>query len=374
MHTRAATALLAAAGATAALPAHAASPVRCTSGVTLVLDGRLRILGIPFRERDGAVGVNAYACLGRSGRPRLVGGASQSPGTASSETPVVAFDGTRHLAAFSADDGEGGPSASYEVFDLRSRARTTFANGLGGEAPHPFRVTAAGRLVRDDYGIQLIRFGFRGDARLVQPIGSGDEIAYVGSTVYWTECPGGAPAIARSGATVAPGDTPENHVHDLAGVNPANPRGPRRGCAERRGRTIAASPHVRVFVARDAAGRRVRRACRLGRAWLRSPMPGQLRIVSDRWLLAAGATGATVIDTRDGAVAVHVDGAHAAMTLTAHGTLAWLEPGGRLLAQRPRATAPVVLAEATAAPAALAASDRTVYWTSAGGPERWPTR
>jgi hypothetical protein len=336
--------------------------VTCSSGATIVLDGRLRIFGVPFHDRYGTVGADEYACLGRSGRPLGIGFASESQGTASSDTPIVTFDGKRYLAALSTDDGEGGPSASYDVFDLRMRRRVTFAKAVAGEEPEPFRVTAAGGLVTDDYGIQLIPRGHRGDSRFIEPLGSGGEIAYAANTIYWSDGGGAHSAPAKTTAGMS-----ENRVYDLRPLNPFHVRRGHGRCESRRGTTIAASPHVRVL-ARDG----LRFACRRGSSQAHGlgPDAGELRIVGDRWLLSRTATGSTVLDMRgDGTVVTQAGGATGASTLAANGTLAWLEGDGRLLSQRPSDAAPAVLAEAADAPTALASSDATIYWSSAGAPQ-----
>jgi hypothetical protein len=364
-------AIVAACLAAVVVPPGAAAKQRltCSSGITTVLDGRLRIFGVPFHDRYGTVGADEYACMGRSGRPMGIGFASESQGTASSDTPIVTFDGKRYIAVLATEDGEGGPDADYEVFDLRTGRRVTFAAALAGEEPEPFRITAAGGLVSDDYGIQLVPRGHRGDSRFIKPLGAGGEIAYTGNTIYWTE-----KGIPHSAPAKAPATAPENRVYDLRSRNAFRVTRGHGRCESRRGTTIAASPHIRVL-ARN--GRRL--ACRRASAKVHALGPrtgaaGELRIVRDRWLLSRTANGATVLDMRgDGTVVTAVDGAATSSTLTTDGTLAWIDADGRLLAQRPRDDTPAVLAEAAAVPTTLASSDTTIYWTAGGLPQRWPS-
>jgi hypothetical protein len=65
------------------------------------------------------------------------------------------------------------------------------------------------------------------------------------------------------------------------------------------------------------------------------------------------------------------DGAIVQSTLARNGTFAWIGRSGRLLVMPPRAGTPIVAAEASAAPAQLASSDATIYWTAGGVAERW---
>src|SRR4051794_12349371 len=138
----------------------AAARVRCSSGVTVVQDRKLRIFGVEDVRRD----VHLFACLGRRG---AVTGLSD-------HAQIVTFDGSRYLADLDVSiEGEGGGDATYYVDDLKSGRMATFANAVfpGDEELHPFRITPAGTLVRDDYGVQLIPRGYKGDARLIPPVG-----------------------------------------------------------------------------------------------------------------------------------------------------------------------------------------------------------
>jgi hypothetical protein len=225
-------------------------------------------------------------------------------------------------------------------------------------------VTVAGVLARDDYGVQLIRPGYRGDDRLIKPIGSGSELAYVGTTLYWAERTD--TGLAARSATVKGPAAPQTHVYDLRRLNIGALNHRRGRCARMRGRIVAASARVRV-VARHG----VRRACSVGRDWVRRIGPGALRIAGDRWLLRTTGDGAELLDARDGTFALAVSGGVRGSVIAENGALAWLDAGGTLRGQLPRAPAPTVLAEATDAPTALAASDRTIYWTSAAGPHLW---
>jgi hypothetical protein len=328
-------------------------PPTCSSGFVVVRDGHLTIIGM-VRRGD----LRLYACLGH-GRPYEVG---------DDDTYIITFDGTRYLGELSiAIGGEGPADASYFVDDLRARRFVTYVPSVDTpDEIDPFRVTAAGALARDDYGIQLVRPGFRGDARLIKPLGVGNELAYTGTTLYWTD-PTGNGSVARS-ATVGGAVAPQTHVYDLRALDVGALNHRRGRCARLRGRVVAASPLVRV-VARGG----VRRACAIGRRWVRALGPGALRIAGDRWLLRMTTDRAELIDARNGRVALAVPGGMREVAMGEYGALAWLDPGGRLLGWLGSSPGhpPTVLAEATDAPTALAASDRSIYWTSAGSPHRW---
>ncbi len=152
-------------------------------------------------------------------------------------------------------------------------------------------------------------------------------------------------------------------------LEPRYPRETGGACRAARGRTIAASPRVRVYERTTPSGAIRRLACRRGgdravRIDAGVPAP---RIAGDRWLLSLGAgRPATVVDMHAGDVVTSVDASVA--TLLGDGALAWFGSDGRALAQRPAGDAPVELAAADPAPSALASSRHTVYWTSGGAP------
>jgi hypothetical protein len=359
---------------TPAGPAHALTGakqrVTCSSGPTIIRDGRLKIIGIGIPNRYGPDEATLYACLGHR-RPRVIG---------DEDVDFLVFDGARYYAALNIQTGgEGAADGTHYVGNLRTGRDVSYLNALLDDdlTVEPFRVTAGGALVRDDYGIQVVRPGYRGD-RGPRAIGSGHEIAYVGNTIYWTERLADDSEVARSAAVDAPARTRENRLYDFRAFDAHRLLHPRRGrCASLPGTTIAASVGLRVVAQRTRTGRTVRYACALKRAWVRSLGPlagprGELRIVSDRWLLSRTGGGATLLDGRNGEVVTRVaDAGITAWTLAGNGTLAWIGSDGRLLGQAPRAAAPTVLAEAAAAPTALASSDATIYWTSAGAPGRW---
>ena len=339
--------LLAAAALALALTAPAAGArVACTSGTTVLVDGRLRIFAIPFHDTIGDRGYEEYACLGAHGRPLGVGSVSASPGTDATDTPAYVLAGGRYLAVASDEDGEGGLSSFYDVYDLRTRHRVTFTNALFDlESPPEVRLSAAGELVTDDIGeVEALAPG--GSKRVLSTPGAqATGIALSGSTVYWTE--GG---VARS-AALAPAPAGEDHV--LAPVSVTG----KSVCASRPGTTVARSPHVRVtrsFACRVGDRRRVVLPTSTGKV---------VRIAGDRWVYAGG----TVIDMRTRrTVTRSVSAIFAESTLLEDGTLAWIDDEG-LWAARPR-TEPVLL---SAAATALASSHGVVYWTADGVAHRW---
>src|SRR3954451_1643 len=86
--------------------------VRGGAGTTAFVQGRLRVFGVHHSTRDES-GFAEYACLGRRRRPVRVGSDTATTGTASSVTSAYAVGGGgRYLAAYTVNDGEGGPGAS----------------------------------------------------------------------------------------------------------------------------------------------------------------------------------------------------------------------------------------------------------------------
>lgn len=354
--------------------------VTCHSGTTVLVQGSLRLIAIPFTSRAEGIyrGHELYACLGTAGRPVGVGSIGADEGTDSDSIPAMAFDGARYLAVNAITDGEGGPDSSYAVFDLETGRAGGYANGVGGfDEPPAFRVTAAGQMLTSDDGIHLVSFGNRsGSGRLLSaPAADATETALAGRTAYWTETPDKGRAITRSTTLTGPAAGPENTVFQPVDVPEARTR-----CDRRSGLTIARSLSVRVF---QTGAKRY--ACREGSSTVVRLRPGQaksvLRIVNDRWLftLDAATTAApqqvgTVTDMKTGTAVttVHTDAgvALSAWTILPNGALAWMLPGGPLLAETVSAGAPTVLAPATDAPTALASANGTVYWTAGGAPHR----
>lgn len=340
--------------------------LRCDAGVTLFVEGKLRIFGVRYRTAD-EWGYEEYACVGTLSRPRYVGGVGASTGTGSGDTPMYAFGGGRYLATYSVSDGEGGPSASFEMYDLRTRRSVAYANAGCCESVPEFRVASNGALVTADEQVEVRKPRTKGFTTLSTPGIPATDLALAGNTVYWTERPAGGAPIVRSASLEGVAAGPEARA-----LEPVRPRAKGGACTAARGMTIVSSSSVRVY--EPAKGGRLacliggRRRVRIGSRAAPTPL-----IVNDRWLLSIGKgspASAKVIDMKTGETVTTVDtpGVLQASLLT-DGTLAWIEDGGRLLAQRPNGDAPVELAPASAAPGALATSRRTVYWTSAGAPQ-----
>lgn len=352
--------------------------LRCNAGVTLFVEGKLRIFGVRFKTADEE-GYEEYACLGTHRRPLSVGLVGHDNGVGSSVTPAYAFGGGRYLGAYHSSDSEGGPDASYDVVDLERRRTVLFSNAGCCERVPGFRVASNGALITnegegDDAEVDVQLPGSRHAKVLSTPGLAATDLAVAGNVVYWTDRPHGAASAARSATLAGVPDGPEAHM-----LAPVRPRAKGVSCAAARGRTIVGSRSVRVYERTTSGGSTQRLACRIGGpARVRAGLPGAPapRIVDDRWLLSLGvgrrATTATVIDMKTGDILTSVDTrggpAIRQATMLSDGSLAWLEVGGRVLAQRPGDDAAVELAAASAAPSALAASRHTVYWTSAGAP------
>ena len=343
----AALSLLAAAPAGAKVPP---PPRTCTAGVTGFVDGRLRVFGLPWRTRE-EWGADHYACIGRGARPQAVGFEYSNTGTGTDDTPAYALGGGRYLAAYHYTDGEGGPSASISLLDLRARRRAGFVNVVCCEGDPAFLVGADGTMaaIEPGEGLWIKRPG--GRARTYNE-GVPRDLAMAGGTVYWREG-----AQARSAVLPGLGGDAESHMLEPMEL----PRRDRR-CPSARGRTVAASASVRVV---QPAGAARRFACRAGRRFAAGPSGAPApRIVDDRWLLVHRPDGVRVLDTRSGEIVTSVDGVPAAVTLLYDGTLAWIDAAGVLRAQS-RGAAPV---ELSAAATLVAAARRAVYWTEDGTP------
>jgi hypothetical protein len=332
------------------LCAPAEAKVACGDGTTAFVDGKLRIFGIHYRTADEQ-GFEEYACLGRRMKPLYVGGVGSDTGVGFAETEVYAHAG-RFLASYDFSDGEGGPDADVSVMDLRRRRSVVFMNLACCEGVPPLRVAPDGTAVVLGPGDGvLVKSPGQRRARALSGENARD-LAMHGGTVYWTEA-----GQARS-ATLA-----GIRGGEATALEPVRLR--RRGgaCTAARGRTIAATGSVRVFV-RD--GRRV--ACRIGvdgRFRVGGDRPP--RIVGDRWLLVRDGDRARVFDSSTGGA---VAGARrvAQATLLADGTLAWIDVGGAVHVATPGGT-PLVVGEGASR---LAAARRAVYWTDATGPRRFP--
>jgi hypothetical protein len=339
--------------------ASADAKVRCGSGTTAFVDGKLRIFGVYFHRADDfneEWGFDEYACIGGTGRPQGVGLRYSNTGTGSDDTPAYAIGGGRYLAAYDYTDGEGGPSAHLSVRDLRMRRDVGFVNVACCEGVPAFRVASDGTLVALTPGEDLFvkRRGRRAQT-LSTPGAAPKDLAMTGGTVYWSEGPQ-ARSSRLDGVTGG----------EALMLEPVRLR--RRGgtCAAAPGRTIAASGSIRV------AERGERRfACRIGgkghfaAGVLGGPAP---RIVGDRWLLVRGEGRAEVVDSRTGRT-VTTARYVASPALLRDGTLAWIDFAGALRVQRPGSSDPVLLAATGAS--SLAAARRAVYWTANGQPRRY---
>ena len=350
-----------------AAAALATPPASCASARTVVLDGPLRIVGtrVPTQHKRDRVGL--YACL-RGGRPTAIGQSGYPGFSGATDVDVVTFDGARYLATITVRDS--GTGARYRVFDLRRHRQVTLARSAAiGFGEDPFRVLPTGTLARSDFGVQLIPRGFRGDEASLTKLGStrSYDLAYVGSTLYWsTSANSFSPVVAAATTVDAPAAAPENRVYDITHLGPYNlTRHPGR-CEDLPGRLVAASVDVRVVAHRGA-----RRVCSIGgkrvapagverRAADRrrrvAPEPRCRRREADRYV------------DRQGRGARARAGAQPPSPRTA------ARPGSTTAAASSspdRAEGPGVLAPAGDAPSALAASQETIYWTSAGAPRRW---
>ena len=334
---------------------------RCTAGQTMFVEGKLRLFAIRWRTAH-EWGYDTWACRGTRGRAVGVGGFASGTGTASAHTPRYTLAGGRYLGIYNENDGEGGPSAWVTVVDLASRRTIGYANTpFYDEFLPSLRVASNGVFVISSAESVMLHRGRKGEGRDLAGGGPVTDLAMVGATVYWTEESGTAPA-ARSAALEGVDPTaPESYLLEPAEL----PK--RASCAATRGRTVAASPRVRVYErgSRRYACHGSRRA-RAGSAG--DPLP---RIVADRWVLLRDELGVGVLDARRGRIVTRADGKVGEATLLVEGTLAWLDGDGRLLAQRAADDSPTELAPASAAPTALAAGRKAAYWIAGGAPHQF---
>lgn len=331
------------------LCAQAQAKVACGDGTTAFVDGKLRIFGIHYRTPD-ETGFEEYACLGRRMKPLYVGGIGADTGVGFGETQVYAHAG-RFLASYDFSDGEGGPGADVSVMDLRRRRSVVFMNLACCEGVPPLRVAPDGTAVVLGPGDGvLVKSPGRRRARALSGENARD-LAMHGGTVYWSEA-----GQARSAQLDGIGG------REATALEPV--RLHRRGgaCAAARGRTIAATGSVRVFA---FAGERF--GCRIGRAGKFDVERGAVRIVADRWVLVRDGDRARVFDSKTGRTVADAREV-AQATLLADGTLAWIDAAGAVHVATPSGT-PLVVGEGASR---LAAARRTVYWTDATGPQRFP--
>ena len=221
--------LLTAAPAAAAVPK---PPRSCNAGVTGFVDGRLRVFALPWRTRD-EWGADHYACARRGARPQAVGFEYSNAGTGTDDTPAYALGGGRYLAAYHYTDGEGGPSASVSLLDLRARRRIGFVNVVCCEGDPAFLVGADGTMamIEPGEGLWIKRPG--GRPRTYNE-GVPRDLAMAGGTVYWREG-----AQARAAVLPGLGGAAESHMLEPMGLPSRDHR-----CPSARGRTVAASASV----------------------------------------------------------------------------------------------------------------------------------
>jgi len=366
---------------TSPAPAAGQPTVKCTEGATLLLQQGVRVFRVPQRI-DGALdgrGKADYACRGRRGRPIRVGeNYTDDRNQGDQVTRAFAFSGPRYLGVTS--DYNGGEACGQRDYILRDVRSPRFVHSYGGDCAFAeytdtdeIVVTPRGAMAVISYD-DVLAFGpGRGARRRRLSTVAEDlvvsDIAARGELVYWTETPkGGAPAVRSSVIGPGPGAGSESQSFQTS-------RLPRRtGACARGGTTVARSVLVRV-VDRTAGGSTRRTACRItGSVAVELPSGDleDLQIAADRWVLALERSNATLIDVsgdRSGAVALPDGATFRQVTLLDDGTFAWLESTGRLVAQPPGGS-PTVLADAAAAPSALASSGSTIYWTQADGPKR----
>ena len=358
-------------------PAHAKKRphVTCHSGTAIITQGTLRVFGIPFTSPAEGVfrGDDVYACL-PGGPPRLLGQVGADQGTDSETIDGLVFDGSEYLARQSTDDGEGGPTVTYGVTDLRTGRDGAFANGEGGldEVP-PFRVLSDGRLLTSDDGVRLVAANAEnGSGRLISTRRS-DEVAVSGATAYWSEQPDDGPVLVMTRTFAARSSAPENVV--LSPIDGLPNRSSR--CERRTGATIARSQQVRVlasgtntFACRDDHRGVIRLAPEHGAA--------DIRIFGTRWLVVAlgdPVRSVTVYDMQHLTTATTVKAPTqpvSSWTLAGDGTLAWIQ-GGAVFAQGPDAGTPTTLARTTNELTALASANHTIYWTENDEAHRFAT-
>jgi hypothetical protein len=101
---------------------------------------------------------------------------------------------------------------------------------------------------------------------------------------------------------------------------------------------------------------------------LELPADARVKLAGDRWLLAADAASAQVLDMDKGVVAFTVPGASAPL-LGADGTLLFTGAAGELAVQQPGMPAPATLSPPGFSAPAL--GHGVVYWTAGGAPRRF---
>ena len=346
-----------------AVPAALArKPITCKSGNTVYSLGRLRIFSVHFIDRNGPEGSYfgdaEYYCFGARKPVRLAtDGADQ--GVGSDTTYAYAFDGRRYLAIEQGSDSEGGPDAYYEVVDVRTDKVVHYENlAFNSEDPAPpFLVSGGGVFISmdDNANLYWVPPGRGAEERQVNKEGTSDP-AVVGNTLYWTE-PGGVRSAQLPGAA----DAPEGRA-----LRSLRFRRKRDDCGFARGRTVAASPSVRVYI--EPGG--IPTVCRIGgdAVSLNWTPRVQAQFTRDRWVLLRGPAGQlSVVYSRSSEEVVSVLAGVAAATLLSDGAAAWLTSDGAVMKQAPGAL-PQMLAPAGSGASALASAGTSVYWTAGGMP------
>jgi hypothetical protein len=332
--------------------------VTCRSGATLAAFPGLRIVAVPFRDRggDGNFGYQEYACTGPRARPLHVGLSSGAGGAYEEDTLRYDLVGGRYLAAGDSEEDEGGGSVTVTVWDLRTRRPIVNTAPIdGGSGGDPLVRLSAGGTAIDTGSSNLLIVAPRHKPRRLTT-GGADDVAVTGSTLYWTEA-GTVHTMTLAGPA---SDAPDSFV-DLPVGGLYSGR-----CRARIGTDVARDGWLRV--ARGPSGWF---ACRmLSRRALSLPSdlePGSVRIAAHRWVyFAAGGSGHVVdMQRRTTVGAVPIAPGETPLLLD-DGRVAWIDPTGTLMAQRPGA-APVPLATGAGG---LAAAGKVLYWTAGGLPQR----
>jgi hypothetical protein len=328
----------------------------CRAGQGLTIDGRLRIFAV-----RGHGGWADYACLGRRGRGLHVGD-DVSGGEDADTVEGWAFSG-RYLAVDNLHEGENDAALDYDVYDLRRRRLIAARQPAFDEGrPRAFGVSARGELITLNGGVvrvagpRTVRFhGHRvrvGGRRISAAGESATDIGQGAGTLYWTA--GGA---ARSAPL--PGAAPDDQLYQPPFLNHPN------ACMGSPGATVARSPFVRAF---RSGGRLLACGVFAQIGALELPADARVKLAGDRWLLAADAASAQVLDMDKGVVAFTVPGASAPL-LGADGTLLFTGAAGELAVQQPGMPAPATLSPPGFSAPAL--GHGVVYWTTGGAPRRF---
>jgi hypothetical protein len=332
-------------------------PVTCRSGATLAAFPGLRIIAVFFRDHGGDrnFGYQEYACTSSRARPLHVGLSAGAGGAYEEDVERYDLVGGRYLAAGDHEEDEGGGRVTVTVWDLHTRRPIVADAPINGdEGGDPLIRLSAGGVAIDPGQGEITTVGPGHKPRLLTTGGAAD-VAVTGSTLYWTAADG-----VHSTTLPGPsGDAPDSFVDlGIGGLFPGR-------CRARIGNDVARDGWLRV--AHGASGWF---ACRmLSRSAMTLPAdldPGSVRIAAQRWVyFAAGGAGHVVDVRRRTTVTTVAPGAQP--LLLDDGRVAWLDPTGTVMAQRPGAAAASPLATGASA---LAAAGKVLYWTSGGIPQR----